>query len=90
MNVYICCYYEKKKLKKNSHFSTIPKIFRTRSDRNLYLTSVGTGVIDAFVHIIEQFLAYPVNGLLQDFMAESILKTLIIEGAKALIAPPKL
>lgn len=45
------------------------------------------GVIDAFVHVIEQYLTYPVNGLLQDFMSESILKTLIIEGPKALKDP---
>ena len=48
---------------------------------------ISNGVIDSFVHVIEQYLTYPVNGLLQDFMAESILKVLIIDGPKALKDP---
>jgi len=47
----------------------------------------GNGVIDAFVHVIEQYLTYPVNALIQYMFAESILKTLIIEGPKALEEP---
>ncbi len=48
---------------------------------------ISNGVVDAFVHVIEQYLTYPVNGLLQDLMAEAILKTLITEGPKALENP---
>ena len=48
---------------------------------------ISNGVVDAFVHVIEQYLTYPVNGVLQDFMAEAILKTLITEGPKALENP---
>ncbi|MBN1386830.1 MAG: iron-containing alcohol dehydrogenase [Bacteroidales bacterium] len=43
---------------------------------------VANGVVDAFVHVIEQYLTYPVNAPLQDRFAESILKTLIEEGPK--------
>ncbi|MEW5682122.1 MAG: iron-containing alcohol dehydrogenase [Pseudomonadota bacterium] len=48
---------------------------------------VGNGVVDAFVHVIEQYLTYPVNAPLQDRFAEGILQTLISEGPKALTTP---
>ncbi|HNW51398.1 MAG TPA: iron-containing alcohol dehydrogenase [Prolixibacteraceae bacterium] len=48
---------------------------------------IGNGVVDAFVHVIEQYLTYPVNATLQDRMAESILLTLIEEGPKVLKDP---
>lgn len=48
---------------------------------------VSNGVVDAFVHVIEQYLTYPVNAPLQDRFAEGILLTLIEEGPKALAAP---
>ena len=38
------------------------------------------GVIDAFVHVLEQYLTYPHKGFLQDRIAESILQTLIEIG----------
>ncbi|MEJ6497403.1 iron-containing alcohol dehydrogenase [Pseudoalteromonas lipolytica] len=48
---------------------------------------VSNGVVDAFVHVIEQYLTYPVNAPLQDRFAEGILQTLISEGPKALSEP---
>jgi len=45
---------------------------------------VANGIVDAFVHVIEQYLTYPVNSPLQDRFAESILTTLIEEGPKIL------
>ena len=45
------------------------------------------GVIDTFVHVVEQYLTYPSNALLQDMFAESIFKVLITEGPKALELP---
>jgi NADP-dependent alcohol dehydrogenase len=44
---------------------------------------VANGIVDAFVHVIEQYLTYPVNAPIQDRVAESILVTLIEEGPKA-------
>ena len=41
---------------------------------------VANGIVDAFVHVIEQYLTYPVNAPLQDRMAESILQTLVEVG----------
>lgn len=54
---------------------------------SLPLKQVGNGVVDAFVHVIEQYLTYPVNAPLQDRFAEGILQTLISEGPKALVTP---
>lgn len=48
---------------------------------------VANGVVDAFIHVIEQYLTYPVNAPLQDRMAESILLTLIQEGPKVYADP---
>ncbi|WP_126386212.1 iron-containing alcohol dehydrogenase [Pseudanabaena sp. ABRG5-3] len=46
---------------------------------------VSNGIVDAFTHVMEQYLTYPVNAPLQDRMAESILQTLIEEGPKTLL-----
>jgi NADP-dependent alcohol dehydrogenase len=43
---------------------------------------VANGIVDSFVHVIEQYITYPADAPLQDRMAESILKTLIEEGPK--------
>lgn len=48
---------------------------------------VGNGIVDAFAHVLEQYLTYPANAPLQDRFAESILLTLIEEGPKTLAYP---
>jgi len=45
------------------------------------------GVIDTFVHIVEQYLTYPAGGKVQDRLSEGLLLTLIEEGPKALAEP---
>lgn len=45
---------------------------------------VANGIVDAFVHVIEQYLTFPVNSPIQDRFAESILITLVEEGPKVL------
>jgi NADP-dependent alcohol dehydrogenase len=45
---------------------------------------VANGIVDAFIHVMEQYLTYPVNSPIQDRFAESILLTLIEEGPKVL------
>lgn len=47
---------------------------------------VSNGVVDAFVHVIEQYLTFPVNAKVQDRFAEGLLLTLIEDGPKALAA----
>lgn len=38
---------------------------------------VANGIVDAFVHTVEQYITFPVDGRVQDRMAEGILQTLI-------------
>lgn len=54
---------------------------------SLPVRQVGNGVVDTFVHVIEQYLTYPLNTPLQDGFAETILKILLEEGPKALTNP---
>ncbi|MES2298587.1 MAG: iron-containing alcohol dehydrogenase [Pseudomonadota bacterium] len=48
---------------------------------------VGNGVVDAFAHVMEQYMTYPVGASVQDRFAEGLLLTLIEEGPKALAEP---
>ncbi|BAZ28839.1 iron-containing alcohol dehydrogenase [Cylindrospermum sp. NIES-4074] len=48
---------------------------------------ISNGIVDAYTHVMEQYLTYPANAPLQDRLAESILKTLIEEGPKTLANP---
>ena len=48
---------------------------------------VANGVVDAFVHITEQYLTYPADAKVQDRFAEGLLLTLIEDGPKALQQP---
>jgi NADP-dependent alcohol dehydrogenase len=45
---------------------------------------IANGVVDAYIHVIEQYLTYPVNAAVQDRFAEGLLQTLIEQGPKAL------
>jgi NADP-dependent alcohol dehydrogenase len=45
---------------------------------------VVNGIVDAYVHVIEQYLTYPLNSPVQDRFSEGLLLTLIEEGKKAL------
>lgn len=48
---------------------------------------VGNGIVDAFVHVMEQYLTYPAGAKVQDRFAEGLLQTLVEEGPKALASP---
>ncbi|NLJ13574.1 MAG: iron-containing alcohol dehydrogenase [Gammaproteobacteria bacterium] len=48
---------------------------------------VANGVVDAFVHVMEQYLTYPVNAPVQDRFSEGLLQTLIEQGPLALSQP---
>ncbi|MEH1825162.1 MAG: iron-containing alcohol dehydrogenase [Nostoc sp.] len=54
---------------------------------SLPVRQISNGIVDAYTHVMEQYLTYPVNAPLQDRLAESILKTLIEEGPKTLANP---
>ncbi|MDP3353432.1 MAG: iron-containing alcohol dehydrogenase [Flavobacteriaceae bacterium] len=55
--------------------------------QSLPLRQLQNGVIDAYVHVLEQYLTYPSNAFLQDRIAESVLQTLIEVGPKVLKNP---
>ncbi|WP_027709884.1 iron-containing alcohol dehydrogenase [Zooshikella ganghwensis] len=61
-----------------------PLVTLSLSDRQ-----ISNGVVDAFVHVMEQYLTYNVNGKVQDRFAEGLLLTLIEEGPKALAPQTK-
>lgn len=54
---------------------------------SLPLRQIGNGIVDAFTHVVEQYLTFPVDAPLQDRMAEGILLTLIEEGPKTVNNP---
>ena len=49
-----------------------PELTYTLPERQL-----ANGLLDSFIHVMENYLTYPVGGILQDRYAESILQTLI-------------
>lgn len=48
---------------------------------------VANGVVDAYVHVMEQYLTYPADAPVQDRFAEGLLLTLIEQGPRALAEP---
>ena len=47
---------------------------------SLPVRQLANGVVDAFVHVIEQYLTYPAQAPVQDSYAESLMKILKMEG----------
>ncbi|NMP31209.1 iron-containing alcohol dehydrogenase [Thalassotalea sp. M1531] len=54
-----------------------PMVMSTLPERQLT-----NGIVDAFVHVMEQYLTFNVNGKVQDRFSEGLLLTLIEEGPK--------
>lgn len=50
-------------------------------------TQIANGIVDAFVHVVEQYVTYPVDARFVDRAAEGILQTLIEVGPKTLAEP---
>ena len=48
---------------------------------------IQNGVVDAYTHVLEQYLTYPHDGYLQDRIAEGILLTLVEIGPKVVENP---
>jgi len=59
-----------------------PQVIKSIPERQL-----ANGLTDAFTHVLEQYMTYPVGALLQDRFAESILKTLIDVAPKVIKDP---
>ncbi|MBY5920888.1 iron-containing alcohol dehydrogenase [Ferrimonas balearica] len=54
---------------------------------SLPTVQVANGVVDAFVHVLEQYVTYPTGAMVQDRTAEGILKSLIEVGPVTLAEP---
>ena len=50
---------------------------------------VANGIIDTFIHVVEQYITYDVDSPLQDRQSEAILRTLVEEADKILADPPQ-
>ena len=48
---------------------------------------VANGVVDSFIHVVEQYLTYPVNAKVQDGFAECLMRVIYEEGLKVLKHP---
>jgi NADP-dependent alcohol dehydrogenase len=48
---------------------------------------IANGVVDAFVHVLEQYLTYPSGNAVADRLAEAVLLSLIEQGPLALARP---
>ncbi|MHA6248008.1 iron-containing alcohol dehydrogenase [Pontibacter sp. CAU 1760] len=68
---------------------TFPKFSVLDPETTFSLPSrqISNGIADAFTHVLEQYLTYPVNAPLQDRMAEAVLLTLKEEGPRAMQNP---
>lgn len=72
---------------RSSHCYPVFSILDPELTYTLPPRQIANGVADAFVHIIEQYLTYPVAAYVQDGFAETLLRTLIEVGPKALETP---
>ncbi|MGV8049886.1 MAG: iron-containing alcohol dehydrogenase [Anaerolineaceae bacterium] len=49
---------------------------------------IRNGIVDAYVHVMEQYLTFPVGAVVQDRQAEALLKGLLEVAPQALRMPP--
>lgn len=72
-----------------SHIMLYPRFSVLEPEFTFSLTPYQTalGIVDIFVHVLEQYLTYPTFSLLQDRQAEAILSTLIEVGELILEEP---
>lgn len=70
-------------------FHTYPKfsILDPESTYSAPLKQIAYGIIDMFVHVIEQYITYPSGAILQDRQAEALLLTIKEVGPKLLEHP---
>ncbi|MEO5340931.1 MAG: iron-containing alcohol dehydrogenase [Magnetococcus sp. MYC-9] len=65
-------------------------ILDPRTTLSLDARQVGNGIVDTFVHVVEQYVTRPAQAPLQDRQAEAILLTLIEEAPKVRANPDDL
>ena len=59
-----------------------PEVVKSIPERQL-----ANGITDAFTHVLEQYMTYPIGAILQDRIAESIMQTLVEVAPKIMKDP---
>lgn len=54
---------------------------------SLPIRQIGNGVVDSFVHVVEQYVTFPAQAKVQDRFAESLLLNILEDGPQALQNP---
>ena len=72
---------------RSRHLFPVFSVLDPTKTYTLPVKQLANGVVDAFVHTVEQYLTYPVNAPVQDRFAEGLLQTLIEIGPRLLAAP---
>lgn len=72
----------------STHVYPVFSVLDPETTFSLPAKQVRNGIVDAFVHIMEQYVTYPAQTFLQDRLAESLLQTLI-EVTPVLFKKPK-
>jgi NADP-dependent alcohol dehydrogenase len=71
----------------SSHVFPVFSVLDPETTFTLPTKQVRNGVVDAFAHVMEQYMTFPAEAPLQDRMAESVLQTLIEVGPVTLAEP---
>jgi len=69
------------------HVFPVFSVLDPETTYSLPAKQVRNGVVDAFVHVMEQYMTYPTAARLQDRLAESVLATLVEVGGKTIENP---
>lgn len=77
-----------KRVFKSEHVFPVLAILDPTLTFTLPPRQVANGIVDAFVHVLEQYLTYPVNGPVQDCFAEGLLRVLL-DIADVTLAEPE-
>jgi NADP-dependent alcohol dehydrogenase len=72
------------------HPSVMPRfsVLDPETTYSLPPRQVGNGIVDAFIHVLEQYLTFPAEAPLQDRLAESVLATLVEIAPASMASPP--
>ncbi len=71
----------------SDHVRPLFSVLDPKTTYSLPAKQVANGVVDSYVHVLEQYITYPVNAKVQDRFSESLLSTILEEGPKALKEP---
>ncbi len=72
---------------RSPHNYPVFSVLDPETTRSLPPKQVRNGIVDAFAHVMEQYMTYPAAAPLQDRFAEAILHTLAEVGPKTLAQP---